>query len=249
MRRFYLPPKLSQSASLRLDGREAHHALHVLRLKRGERVTVLDGAGGEFLCEVENAAKDFLTLTVTEKKFTAAPPCAISLFVAVPKGKIIEDVIEKAVELGAQRIVPLLTERVITQLDAADAEAKREKWQQVAVEAVKQCGAPWLPRVAAPVKLKDFLARGELPELSLVGSLQTERRHPREWLGEFQKQHGSLPQSAGVWIGPEGDFTLEELRAIETSGAKAITLGRLTLRVETAAIYCLSFLNYELRRD
>lgn len=85
-------------------------------------------------------------------------------------------------------------------------------------------------------------------DLSLVGSLQTERRHPREWILEFQKQHGRLPRSAAVWIGPEGDFTLAELQAIEAAGAKPITLGALTLRVDTAAIYCLSFLNYELNR-
>jgi 16S rRNA (uracil1498-N3)-methyltransferase len=249
MHRFYLAPENCQSPSLRLDGREAHHALNVLRLKRGERVTVLDGTGHKFFCEVENAARDFLTLAVEEKKFFAAPACAINLFVGIPKGKIIEDIIEKAVELGAQRIVPLLTERVVTQLAADAAEAKREKWQQVAVGAIKQCGAPWLPRVEAPVKLKEFLARSEKPELSLVGSLQTARRHPQEWLAEFQSQHGRGPRSVGSWIGPEGDFTLEELLAIENSGAKPMTLGKLTLRVATAATYCLSFLNYELRRD
>jgi 16S rRNA (uracil1498-N3)-methyltransferase len=247
MHRFYLLPENCRGDALRLDGREAHHALHVLRLRNDEPVTVLDGAGQQFLCTVESTTKNSLSLAVKEKTFSPAPPCPVSLFVAMPKGKIIEDIIEKAVELGAQRIVPLLTERVITQLDAADAEAKREKWQQVAIEAIKQSGAPWLPRVATPVKLKEFLARGDQPEWSLVGSLQTERRHPREWLLEFQKQHGRLPKSAGVWIGPEGDFTLDELHAIESSGAKPVTLGSLTLRVETAAIYSLSLLNYELR--
>ncbi len=249
MHRFYLPPENCCTNSLRLEGREAHHALHVLRLKRGERMTVLDGVGNEFLCEVETAAKDFLTLAVKEKKFHSAPPCPVSLFVAIPKGKIIEDIIEKAVELGAHRIVPLLTERVVTQLDAVGAEAKREKWQQVAIEAIKQCGAAWLPRVENPVALKDFLARAEKPGFSLVGSLQTQRRLPREVLAEFRTQRGYEPKSAGVWIGPEGDFTLAELQAIEATGAQPITLGELTLRVETAAIYCLSFLNYELQRD
>src|SRR5665213_2463303 len=270
MHRFYLPPKNCAGNSLRLDGREAHHALHVLRLQRGGRVAVLDGAGNEFLCDVENAAKDSLTLAVKEKKFSPPPACSITLLVAVPKGKIIEGIIQKAVELGASRIVPLLTERVVTQLDGEDAEHKREKWRQVAIEAIKQCGAAWLPVVDAPQTLSEFLARsggrqtaafltgenengGSLPkaattefELSLVGSLQTARRHPREWILEFQKQHARLPQSAAVWIGPEGDFTLAELQAIEAAGAKPVTLGELTLRVETAAVYCLSFLNYEL---
>ena len=245
MHRFFLPPENCRGNSLRLDGREAHHALHVLRLKRGERVTVLDGAGGEFFCDVENGAKDFVTLAVREKKVSAENLCPISLFVAVPKWKIIEGIIQKAVELGAARIVPLLTERVITQLDDGGAEAKREKWQQVAIEAIKQCGAVWLPQVAAPVALKDFLAAKKFSELTLLGSLQTARQHPREIFSEFRAQHGRLPESVGVWIGPEGDFTLAELQAITAAGAQPITLGDLTLRVETAAIYCLSMLNYE----
>jgi 16S rRNA (uracil1498-N3)-methyltransferase len=246
LHRFYLPVESCRGDSLRLDGREAHHALHVLRLQRGERVTVLDGAGTEYLCAVESANKNALVLAVGEKRFTPAPPCPLTLLVAIPKGKLIESIIQKAVELGAHRIVPLLTERVVTQLDDDGAEAKRDKWQTVAIEAIKQCGAPWLPQVAAPQNLKAWLAPGNLPELTLVGSLQTERQHPRVWLAEFQQQHGRKPHSAGVWIGPEGDFTLAELQAIEQAGAKPITLGALTLRVETAALYCLSFLNYEL---
>jgi 16S rRNA (uracil1498-N3)-methyltransferase len=248
MHRFFLPTAPSQGNSLQLDGREAHHALHVLRVKRGERLTVLDGAGGEYLCEVTAATKTALHLAVLQKKNAPAIFCPISLLVAVPKGKIIEDIIQKAVELGVQRIVPLLTDRVIMQLDAEGAEGKREKWQQVAVETCKQCGAVWLPQIAAPVHLKSFLAQGEMPELTLVGSLQTERRHPQTVLAGFQELHGRRPQSAGVWIGPEGDFSLGELQAIEAAGAQPITLGELTLRVETAAIYSLSFLNYELRK-
>jgi len=247
MHRFHLPPANCRDELLRLEGREAHHARHVLRLQRGERVTVLDGAGHEFFCDVETATKNSLALVVKEKKFTPAPACPLTLLVAIPKGKLIENIIQKAVELGAHRIVPLLTERVVTQLDGDGAEAKREKWQTVAIEAIKQCGAPWLPKVEVPQTIADFLAGAEKIELSLVGSLQTERRHPREWILEFQRQHGRLPHSAAAWIGPEGDFTLAELQAIEAAGAKPVTLGRLTLRVETAAIYCLAFLNYELQ--
>jgi len=79
--------------------------------------------------------------------------------------------------------------------------------------------------------------------------LQTERRHPRECFKEFQSNHGRLPQSAAVWIGPEGDFTPDELKMIEASGVLPVSLGRLTLRVETAAVYCLSILNYELQGE
>jgi 16S rRNA (uracil1498-N3)-methyltransferase len=154
-----------------------------------------------------------------------------------------------------------LSERVVTQLDDEAAETKRDKWQKVAIEAIKQCGAAWLPKVEAPKTIAEVRGqksevrsdsvRRSAPstfELSLVGSLQKERRHPREVLREFETKHGRLPQSVGVWIGPEGDFTPDELKMIQDSGAQPISLGRLVLRVETAAVYCLSILNYELQR-
>jgi 16S rRNA (uracil1498-N3)-methyltransferase len=246
MQRFYLPPVRCAGETLRLDGREAHHALHVLRLKRGERGVVLDGAGNEFHCVVETCSRDAVMLAVTQKFFTPPLPCAITLLQAVPKGKIIESIIHKAVELGVRRIVPVLSGRVVVKLDGDNAESKRDKWQQVAIEAIKQCGAVWLPKVEVPTTIARFLAHQEVFDLSLVGSLQKERRHPRICLNEFQVQHKRLPQNVGVWIGPEGDFTLEELQAIQVAGALPVSLGRLVLRVETAAIYCLSILNYEL---
>jgi 16S rRNA (uracil1498-N3)-methyltransferase len=246
MHRFYLPPERCAGEALRLEGREAHHALQVLRLKYGELVAVLDGIGNEFLCTVERTSREAVTLAVSLKNFTPPPPCAITLLQAVPKGKIIEGIIQKAVELGAQRIVPVLSGRVVTQLDDGNAESKRDRWQQVAVEAIKQCGAAWLPKIEAPAMMENLLARKETFDLALVGALQKERRHLRECLSEFQVKHKRLPHSVGVWIGPEGDFTPDELQAIQAAGALPISLGRLVLRVETAAIYCLSILNYEL---
>ena len=156
MHRFYLPPEHCAGTTLRLNGREAHHALHVLRLKHGELVAVLDGNGNEFLCTVENAARNAVTLSVSLKNFVPAPPCSVTLLVGVPKGKIIESIIQKAVELGARRIVPVLSERVVTQLDGEDTENKRDKWQNVAIEAIKQCGAAWLPKVEAPTSICDL---------------------------------------------------------------------------------------------
>src|SRR5882724_28219 len=114
MHRFYLPPERCAGNALRLDGREAHHAVNVLRLKHGELVSVLDGIGNEFMCTVDACTRNAVTLSISLKNFIPAPPCSITLLVAIPKGKIIEDIIQKSVELGAQRIVPLLTERILT---------------------------------------------------------------------------------------------------------------------------------------
>ena len=252
--RFYLPPERCNGATLQLDKQEAHHALDVLRLKCGESVVVLDGAGHQFTCEIIGCSRAGVTLAVKQKEVSPEPACSVTLLVAIPKGKIIESIIQKSVELGAARVVPLLTDRVVTHLDESDRKDKRDKWQQVAIEAIKQCGAAWLPKIETPATINGLLNSAirnpqSAFDLSLVGSLQRERRHPRECFGEFRSQHGHSPKSIAIWIGPEGDFTPDELKAIQASGALPISLGHLVLRVETAAIYCLSIVNYELSSD
>jgi 16S rRNA (uracil1498-N3)-methyltransferase len=247
MHRFYLTPTECKTGPLTLAGREAHHALHVLRVRRGEHVTVLDGAGREFSCTVENFDRDKVQLAVLETKSAPALPCQITLLQALPKGKIIESIIQKATELGVARIVPLMSERVVTELDEKNAERKAEKWQHIAIESIKQCGEAWLPRVEQPVTPNEFLARKEKFELPLVASLQPGARHPRNYFREFESQHQRRPLSTCIWIGPEGDFTAAEVAAIVSAGAQPITLGKLVLRVETAATYCLSIINYEIQ--
>ena len=247
MHRFYLPAAECKTAPLTLAGTEAHHALRVLRVRRGDRVTVLDGAGSEFICDVESYDRDKVQLNVVEKKLVPAPACQITLLQALPKGKIIESIIQKATELGAARIVSLLSERVVTDLDKKDAARKREKWQHVAIEAIKQCGMAWLPRVETSVTPQEFLERKEKFELPLLASLQPGARHPRAYFREFESQHARRPKSACVWVGPEGDFSPNEIGGIMSTGALPITLGNLVLRVETAATYCLSILNYEIQ--
>src|SRR5436305_11719217 len=110
MHRFYLPEAAEQAGTLVLDGSEAHHALHVLRIHPGERVSVLDGAGREYSCVVQKSDRRTVQLSVLETKQHPPPPCQITLLQAIPKGKLIETIIQKATELGAARVVPLLTE-------------------------------------------------------------------------------------------------------------------------------------------
>lgn len=248
MHRFYLPPEQVTGAIISLTDREAHHASQVLRLQPGEVVTVLNGVGNEIACQVAAVAKKKVDLSVTAKQFVAPLPFSLTLIQAIPKGKMFEWIIEKATELGVTRIVPLLTERVVIHLDDDAATDKQEKWQQVAVEAIKQCGQPWLPQVEKPISLKNFLSRHEQPELSLVGSLQAGSRHPAEFFRKFREQEKRFPKTVSVFVGPEGDFTVKEIEQIQSSGASPITLGRLVLRCETAAIYCLSIVNYESGR-
>ncbi len=247
MPRFYLPPEKCREPTLVLTDQEAHHALHVVRVRRDERVTVVDGVGHEFVCEAKELARDKVCLTVTEKRESPPPTCRVTLLQALPKGKLMEAIIQKATELGAFRIVPLLSERVIAKPDNRDARHKTEKWQTIAIESIKQCGLAWLPKVETPVTPQQFLARKEKFDVALLASLQSDARHPRKYFQNFQGDQGRRPESVCVWIGPEGDFSPAESEAIKTDGALPITLGPLVLRTETAAIYCLSILNYELQ--
>jgi 16S rRNA (uracil1498-N3)-methyltransferase len=247
MHRFFLPPEQCQEGSLCLTGDEAHHARHVVRVRPGERVAVLDGAGHEYVCDVQGYDRDQATLTVVEKHFQPALPSQVTLLQAVPKGKLMEAIIQKATELGAFRIVPLLTERVVARLDDKEGARKAEKWRMVAREATKQCGSAWLPMVERPLTPEQFLARKECFELPLIASLESGSRPAREYFRAFEVEHRRMPKSVCVWVGPEGDFTPAETQAIESHGALPITLGRLVLRAETAAIYCLSILNHELQ--
>jgi 16S rRNA (uracil1498-N3)-methyltransferase len=247
MHRFFLPSEQCQEPSIFLTGREAHHAEHVVRVRRGERVAVLDGIGHELLCEVQGIDRDRVRLALIERRFHAAPSCRVTLVQAVPKGKLMETIIQKATELGLFRIVPLLTERVVPQFEDKASTHKTEKWQLAAIEAIKQCGSAWLPTVEPPLTPNQFLARADSFEMSLLASLQSGSRPARDYFRAFHSKLGRMPQSVAVWVGPEGDFTPAETELIKANGVLPITLGRLILRTETAAIYCLSVLSYELQ--
>jgi 16S rRNA (uracil1498-N3)-methyltransferase len=247
MHRFYLPPEHCRDSTLELSADEAHHAQRVLRLQTGDRVTVLDGAGHEFVCEVRGATKRTVALTVLNKSSSPPLPCQITLLQAVPKAKAMDYIVQKATELGAARVVPILSERSVVHLDGEDAADKAEKWQQIAIESIKQCSSPWLTTIESPVTLKSYLVRREKFDLPLIASLQEDSRHPRKFIQHFRDDHKRLPATACVWVGPEGDFSPAEMNIIKSEGALPITLGRLVLRSDTAAIYSLAVLNYELQ--
>lgn len=249
MHRFYLPPGECVGSELSLTGREAHHAARVLRLRSGDPVVVLDGVGGEWDCEVARVARDVAVLRVVRHFRSPAPEARVTLVQALPKGKLFDSIIQKATELGVSRVVPLISDRVVTQIDDDNESSKLEHWQMVAVEAVKQCGQPWLPTIDVPVTLSALLNQGVVAELDLVASLQPGSRHPRVWFDEFRQRMGRTPRTVNVWVGPEGDFTKDETDSIIAAGIKPITLGPLVLRCETAATFCLSVMSYEVRSE
>lgn len=244
--RFHLPKKDWNDKTLVLSKEESHHCLNVLRLKEGARVTVFDGDGTEAHCTILAMDKKEVKLTVLQKLNTPKPRCEITLAQAIPKGKNMEFIVQKAVELGATHIAPLISERTVSDFDALEAEKKREKWQAIAVEACKQCGQNWLPKVDAPKKLEEFFKDAKKCELMLIASLQPDAKRLKSVLEEFVAHQGNQPAGVCVLIGPEGDFTPAEVGRAKSEGCQPITLGPIVLRTETASIYCLSVLSHEL---
>lgn len=246
MHRFYILPAQWNPDALVLSGGEAHHARDVLRMKTGERAVLFNGRGREITAEVVEVAKDQIRFRRLQESETPSLHCRITLGQAIPKGKNMDLIVQKAVEIGAAEIAPLISERTIVDLDAKEAGQKREKWQQVAIEAAKQCGQNWLPTVHPPQKLKDFFSHPAKFDLRLIGSLQPDAIHLKKILSGYFEEHHDRPKSILMVVGPEGDFTPAELALAKTHGCDPITLGPIILRVETAAIYCLSVLSYEL---
>jgi 16S rRNA (uracil1498-N3)-methyltransferase len=246
MHRFYLAPNECNAAALALTGSEAHHARNVLRLEPGGKVVLFNGAGREITAEVTAVTARQVTLRKLHE--TATPPlrCRITLGQAIPKGKNMDLIVQKAVEIGASEIVPIISDRTIVRLDEDDAVQKQAKWQTIAIEAAKQCGQNWLPAVQTPRPLAQFFAGHARFDLQLIGSLQSDALHLKQILTDYTAAHGDRPASVLMLIGPEGDFTPAELNLARSHGCRPITLGPIILRVETAAIYCLSVLSYEL---
>lgn len=246
MHRFYLSPADWNPEPLRLTGSEAHHARNVLRMETGDKAVVFDGRGREVTAELVSSDTREVSLRKLHEATTPPLRCRITLGQAIPKGKNMDLIVQKAVEIGAAEIAPIMSDRTIVRLTEDDAVQKQAKWQTVAIEAAKQCGQNWVPEVQRPRALGEFLAAQPRYDLQLIGSLQTDAVHLKRILAEHQAEHGDRPASVLMLIGPEGDFTPAELNLARTHGCRPITLGPIILRVETAAIYCLSVLSYEL---
>jgi 16S rRNA (uracil1498-N3)-methyltransferase len=238
--RFYLEPKEWTSPEPTLGTEDSHHCADVLRLQVGDRVTLFDGAGSVADATLTEVHRKHCRVTIGERTITPPLKSAITLAQAVPKGKNMDLILQKAVELGASTIVPLLTRRTVVRLDEEDGSRKQERWQQIALESCKQCGRNQVPLVTHPCSLEEFLKQ-PLQGLLLLASLQPGAVTIKEALAKAPDHH-----AVTVLVGPEGDFTPEESAAALTAGAIPVTLGPMILRAETAALYSLSVLGHEL---
>jgi 16S rRNA (uracil1498-N3)-methyltransferase len=205
-----------------LDGAEAHHLLHVMRGRVGDRVTLFDDSGVEFDSEIESLGRSTAEVRVLERReVNRELAFALSVGVALPKGDRQKWLVEKLTELGVAELVPLTTERGVAQPTASALERLRRS----VIEATKQCGRNRLMRIAEPLSWDDWIRR-EAPRRLLA--------HPG---GLASSQiDGERALDTQICVGPEGGLTDSEIKAAVAAGWKSVDLGPRILRVETAAV-------------
>ncbi|MDB6003356.1 MAG: Ribosomal small subunit methyltransferase [Prosthecobacter sp.] len=237
--RFHLPASDWTLQHLTLTGDDAQHCSRVMRKQAGDSIEIFDGAGRVAVCEITLVSKADVQAKIISETRVEAFHSSIHLLPALIKAEPFEWLLEKAVELGAASVQPIITERTVIHLDAAQTEKKLAKWRRHMIESAKQCHTPFVPELRAPVALAVGLKFQA--EFKLIPALSEHSRTLKQALPE------SKPKSVAVLIGPEGDFTAEEEARAFAAGFVPVTLGPLVLRAETAGIATLAILGHELR--
>ncbi len=221
-----------------LSPEESHHLVRVLRVETGQELTLFDGQGARAKAAITDVSKKAVTARITARETFPPPAVEITLIQALPKPGRFELVLQKATELGVRRIQPILSAHTVTR--PKNPEKQLERWQTIIRNAAQQCGTAWLP------ELNPLQPLAEVPlgfDVAFIGSL-----HPnaKPFHDAFAALDRTAPETAALLIGPEGDFTEEEVCAAVAAGATPVTFGQQILRTETAAIFGLSVMAYEL---
>lgn len=222
-----------------------HHVKDVLRVKAGEPMVVCDNKGNEYSCVLEASRSKNIVLSIKDKRSVPrTDKIMIAAACAIPKNSRFDDIVDKLTQVGVDRIIPMLTERVIVKLDKPKESLRLNRWQKVASSAAGQSQRMSLPEIT-PVKsfpqvLEESARTGY--DLKLIPSLAGERKTLKEVLGAHK------PARVLFLIGPEGDFTSKELSLALAAGFIPVSLGELILRVETAAVSVASFIRLNENR-
>jgi 16S rRNA (uracil1498-N3)-methyltransferase len=236
--RVFIDTPLEPGTRITLEGNAASHVTRVLRLRVGAAVTLFNGQGGEYSASIDKAHGGSVTVAVGESHtIERESPLSVTLAQGVSRGERMDLVVQKATELGVSRLVPLLTERSIVQLDAQHAQRKLSHWRAIAAGACEQCGRNRLPEIAQPIALADFLraAKSGASRGLLLAPEATQR------IGGTLKSATAV----SVLVGPEGGLSGEEQQAAIAAGFTPVRLGPRVLRTETAAIAALAVLQRE----
>jgi 16S rRNA (uracil1498-N3)-methyltransferase len=235
MQRFYLPAQVEQRTLVLSDPERVHHLKDVLRLRAGDEIEVFNGLGQVSLCQIRSLAKNAVLLEVVSQQTLSRRGPTIAIGCAVPKNVRMDDVVDKLSQLGVSLLAPLKTQRVVLSLE--NVEAKLARWRRIAQSAAEQSRRPTLLEISDILELEGFFKLSQNYELKLIPTLEGKRSGLKQTL-ETRK----APASVAVLIGPEGDFTPDEVELALARGFTSVTLGDQVLRVDTAAIAVAGFL-------
>ncbi|HEX6279609.1 MAG TPA: 16S rRNA (uracil(1498)-N(3))-methyltransferase [Pyrinomonadaceae bacterium] len=234
-RRFYAPPTQIEGQTVRLDDDETRHLRDVLRLKVGDEANVFDGEGREFSTRIDSIEKRAATLTIQNEVIPASPESPLDLTIAAVllKGDKLDLVVQKAVELGVNRFIPMTSVRC--DVKAADPSKRAARWRRIAMEATKQCGRARLMQIDDVVDFRELIDRTNGEDLTRI--------HFSERDGaSFDAVEGANKILA--FIGPEGGWDDAELEKAEAAGIVSITFGGRVMKADTAAISIASILQH-----
>lgn len=234
MHRFYTAPENVRGGKLVIDGDEAKHMKNALRMQAGDMFIAFDGTGVDYLCRVVSLGAEVVADVVDSGVNNAEPSVRVTLYQAYPKSAKMEEIVQKAVELGAHRIVPFVSSRCVKRPEDAS------RLRRVALSAVKQCGRSVLPDVADVLRFDDALSLMKRHD-ALVVCWEEERETP---LSAALALAGTATD-IGVVIGPEGGLDQDEVNRMRAEGGVPVTLGPRILRTETAGIAVLAAIFYD----
>lgn len=240
MHRFFADSESIKDDRIFISGDDAHHISKVLRLKEDDEIIVCDKQGTDYHCSIKMLGKDEIEAWILKKEASALePPLEITLYQGVPKGDKLETVIQKCVELGAVRIVPVAMKRSVAVIK--DKEKKKQRMQKIALEAAKQCGRAKVPEILTVMSFKEAISDAHENDLKI---LPYEAENKQKLKDILLKNKNSI--KIAVFIGPEGGFDEEEIHLAKENGFKTVTLGPRIMRTETAPLACISAIMYEL---
>lgn len=244
---FVSPDQINmEEKSVTISGSDVNHIKNVLRMRAGEEIAVMNGQDGrEYRCAIRQYTGDTVNCELRfVREGGVELPSRIYLFQGLPKADKLETIIQKAVELGVYRIIPVETKRCVVKLDEKRARSRAVRWQQIAEAAAKQSRRAIIPQVMEPMPFWKALEMARPMDLKLI---------PYEFAEGMEKTRELIESAApgqdiAVFIGPEGGFEESEVMTASERGIQPITLGKRILRTETAPLAVLSWLMYRLEK-
>ena len=241
--RVYVGATLTPGSVVELPPDTASHLAKVLRARGGDELILFNGDGREFNGAIDAVRGSRVSASVGDgRQVDRESPLAITLVQCVPRGDRMDFIVQKATELGVARIVPVLSQRSVVRLDAAQAESKAMHWRAVAVSACEQCGRNRLPAIDAAQPLLNYLGDSPVHAWPRLVFAPGSAAPPADLGQRATADSDTAKTFAEIAIGPEGGFADDELEAFRVSGFSRVVLGPRILRTETAAIAAVVWL-------